>query len=133
MICSGHFADGAEKFIPETLEGETKPQWYPRQMLGSGNFRSGPRMAFMRGNLCYQIELHLMSVHVSHSCRKFRSPRNTLSAARQQRRGTPFREFADSQRASLPPGHRTLDAQPTPAAVGGIRAERSLDPKTKIT
>src|SRR6478672_10695267 len=33
VICCGHFADGAEKFTPAALEGETKPQWYLRQML----------------------------------------------------------------------------------------------------
>ena len=59
VICCGHFVDGAEKFAPETLEGETKPQWYLRQMLGSANFRAGPVLAFMSGNLCYQIEHHL--------------------------------------------------------------------------
>ena len=59
VICCGHFVDGAEKFTPETLEGETKPQWYLRQMLGSANFRAGPMLAFMSGNLCYQIEHHL--------------------------------------------------------------------------
>ncbi|WAC90272.1 fatty acid desaturase family protein [Mycobacterium sp. Aquia_213] len=59
VICCGHFADGAEKFTPETLEGETKPHWYLRQMLGSANFHAGPVLAFMSGNLCYQIEHHL--------------------------------------------------------------------------
>jgi fatty acid desaturase len=59
VICCGHFADGAEKFTPETLDGETKPQWYLRQMLGSANFDAGPVLAFMSGNLCYQIEHHL--------------------------------------------------------------------------
>jgi fatty acid desaturase len=59
VICCGHFADGAEKFTPETLEDETKPEWYLRQMLGSANFDAGPVMAFMSGNLCYQIEHHL--------------------------------------------------------------------------
>ncbi|HEX5253186.1 MAG TPA: fatty acid desaturase [Mycobacterium sp.] len=59
VICCGHFADGAEKFTPESLDGETKPQWYLRQMLGSANFHAGPILAFMSGNLCYQIEHHL--------------------------------------------------------------------------
>ena len=59
VICCGRFVDGAEKFTPEALEGETKAQWYLRQMLGSANFRAGPVMAFMSGNLCYQIEHHL--------------------------------------------------------------------------
>jgi fatty acid desaturase len=59
VICCGHFADGAEKFTPETLENETNAEWYLRQMLGSANFDAGPVMAFMSGNLCYQIEHHL--------------------------------------------------------------------------
>ncbi|MBJ7336114.1 fatty acid desaturase [Mycolicibacterium sp.] len=59
VICCGHFTDGARKFDPVTLEDETKPEWYLRQILGSANFRAGPVMAFMSGNLCYQIEHHL--------------------------------------------------------------------------
>ena len=59
VICCGHFADGAEKFTPAALEGETKPEWYLRQMLGTANFDAGPVMAFLSGNLCYQIEHHL--------------------------------------------------------------------------
>jgi fatty acid desaturase len=59
VICCGHFVDGAEKFTPATLEHESKPEWYLRQMLGTANFNAGPIMAFMSGNLCYQIEHHL--------------------------------------------------------------------------
>ena len=59
VIACGHFADGAEKFEPAALDGETKPAWYLRQMLGSANFDAGPVLAFLSGNLCYQIEHHL--------------------------------------------------------------------------
>ena len=59
VIVCGHFADGAEKFSPSVLEDETKPEWYLRQMLGTANFRAGTVMAFMSGNLCYQIEHHM--------------------------------------------------------------------------
>ena len=59
VIVCGHFADGAEKFAPSVLESETKPEWYLRQMLGTANFRAGPVLGFMSGNLCYQIEHHL--------------------------------------------------------------------------
>ncbi|EPQ79408.1 fatty acid desaturase family protein [Mycobacterium marinum] len=59
VIACGHFPDGAEKFTPAALEGETKPEWYLRQMLGTANFRAGPVLAFLSGNLCYQIEHHL--------------------------------------------------------------------------
>ncbi|MCW2654939.1 MAG: fatty acid desaturase [Mycobacterium sp.] len=59
VIFCGHFPDGAEKFTREEYENETQPEWYLRQMLGSANFHAGPLMAFMSGNLCYQIEHHL--------------------------------------------------------------------------
>jgi NADPH-dependent stearoyl-CoA 9-desaturase len=59
VIFCGHFPDGAEKFTREEYESETQPEWYLRQMLGSANFTAGPLMAFMSGNLCYQIEHHL--------------------------------------------------------------------------
>lgn len=59
VIVCGHFVDGAEKFTPAVLEGETRPEWYLRQMLGSANFDAGPALRLMTGNLCYQIEHHL--------------------------------------------------------------------------
>ncbi|WP_461418132.1 fatty acid desaturase family protein, partial [Gordonia sp. GN26] len=59
VIFCGHFPDGAEKFTVESLENETQGQWYLRQMLGTANFDAGPAMAFLSGNLCYQIEHHL--------------------------------------------------------------------------
>jgi fatty acid desaturase len=59
VIVCGHFADGAEKFSESVLQDETKPEWYLRQMLGTANFRAGRVLAFMSGNLCYQIEHHL--------------------------------------------------------------------------
>ncbi len=59
VIFCGHFPDGAEKFTAGVLEQESKPEWYLRQMLGSANFRAGRVLAFLSGNLCYQIEHHL--------------------------------------------------------------------------
>ncbi len=59
VIFCGHFPDGAEKFTRQEFENETQAEWYLRQMLGSANFHAGPLMAFMSGNLCYQIEHHL--------------------------------------------------------------------------
>jgi fatty acid desaturase len=94
VICCGHFPDGAEKFNPVTLEGETKAEWYLRQMLGSANFRAGPVMAFMSGNLCYQIEHHLypdlpsnryaaIAKRVEAVCAAYDLPYTTGSLARQ--------------------------------------------------
>ena len=59
VIFCGHFPDGAEKFTKTDMIGETKGQWYLRQMLGSANFEGGPLLRFMSGNLCHQIEHHL--------------------------------------------------------------------------
>ncbi len=59
VIFCGHFPDGAEKFTKTDMIGESRGQWYLRQMLGSANFDAGPALRFMSGNLCYQIEHHL--------------------------------------------------------------------------
>ncbi|MCW2685581.1 MAG: fatty acid desaturase, partial [Mycobacterium sp.] len=59
VIFCGHFPDGAEKFTAEALKGETRAEWYLRQMLGAADFKAGPLLAFSSGNLCYQIEHHL--------------------------------------------------------------------------
>ena len=45
VIFCGHFPDGAEKFTKTDMVGETKGQWYLRQMLGSANFEGGPAAA----------------------------------------------------------------------------------------
>ena len=85
VIFCGHFPDGAEKFTKTDMIGETRGQWYLRQMLGSANFDAGPAMRFMSGNLCYQIEHHLypdlpsnrlheISVRVRRALRQVRPP-----------------------------------------------------------
>jgi fatty acid desaturase len=74
VICCGHFADGAEKFTPATLEGETKPEWHLRQMLGTANFRAGPVMAFLQSydgkhfdasDLVVDLQVHACSNQLS--------------------------------------------------------------------
>jgi NADPH-dependent stearoyl-CoA 9-desaturase len=90
VIFCGHFPDGAEKFTKTDMVGETKGQWYLRQMLGSANFEAGPAMRFMSGNLCHQIEHHLypdlpsnryaeISVRVRELCDKYDLPYTTGS------------------------------------------------------
>ena len=59
VIFCGHFPDGTETFDEERLDGETKGQWYVRQMLGSANLSGGPLFHIMTGNLSHQIEHHL--------------------------------------------------------------------------
>jgi linoleoyl-CoA desaturase len=90
VIFCGHFPDGAEKFTKTDMIGETKGQWYLRQMLGSANFDAGPVLRFMSGNLCHQIEHHLypdlpsnrlheISVRVRQVCEKYDLPYTTGS------------------------------------------------------
>ena len=94
VIFCGHFPDGAEKFTREEYENESQSEWYLRQMLGSANFTAGPLMAFLSGNLCYQIEHHLfpdlpsnryakISERVRALCEKYDLPYTTGPIARQ--------------------------------------------------
>jgi fatty acid desaturase len=96
VICCGHFADGTQKFTPAALQDETKPEWYLRQMLGTANFHAGPVLAFLSGNLCYQIEHHLfpdlssnryaqIARQVQPLCARFGLPYTTGPLTRQYR------------------------------------------------
>jgi linoleoyl-CoA desaturase len=90
VIFCGHFPDGAEKFTKTDMAGESKGEWYLRQLLGSANFENGPVLRFMSGNLCHQIEHHLypdlpssrlheISVRVRQVCDKYDLPYTTGS------------------------------------------------------
>ncbi len=59
VIICGHFPEGIETFDKASIEGETRGEWYVRQMLGSGNISGGPLMHLMSGNLSHQIEHHV--------------------------------------------------------------------------
>jgi linoleoyl-CoA desaturase len=59
VIFCGHFPDGTETFEEDRLEGETRGEWYVRQLLGSANLTGGPLFHIMTGNLSHQIEHHL--------------------------------------------------------------------------
>ncbi len=59
VILCGHFPFGVDTFAYDSIEGESRGEWYVRQMLGSANI-SGPWLVhFMSGNLSHQIEHHL--------------------------------------------------------------------------
>jgi linoleoyl-CoA desaturase len=88
VIFCGHFPDGAEKFTPTDMVGESAGHWYLRQMLGSANIDAGPTLGFLTGNLSYQIEHHLypdlpssrlaeISVRVREVCDKYDLPYTT--------------------------------------------------------
>lgn len=59
VIMCGHFPEGVETFERRSIIGETKGQWYLRQMLGSANISGSKLTHLMTGNLSYQIEHHL--------------------------------------------------------------------------
>ena len=59
VIMCGHFPEGVQTFTKTSIEGETRAEWYLRQMLGSANISGSPAMHFMTGNLSFQIEHHL--------------------------------------------------------------------------
>jgi len=88
IIFCGHFPDGALHFTEEEIEDETRAEWYLRQILGAANFKGGPLLHIMSGNLGYQIEHHLfpdlpsnrygdMSVRVRELCTKYDIPYTT--------------------------------------------------------
>ena len=59
VIMCGHFPAGVETFTKASIEGETRAEWYLRQMLGAANITGGEAMHLMTGNLSFQIEHHL--------------------------------------------------------------------------
>ncbi|MEU5724624.1 acyl-CoA desaturase [Micromonospora sp. NPDC047738] len=59
VIMCGHFPSGVETFEKTSIEGETKGEWYLRQMLGSANISGSRLLHIMTGNLSHQIEHHL--------------------------------------------------------------------------
>jgi linoleoyl-CoA desaturase len=59
VIMCGHFPDGVQTFEKKSIDGETRGEWYLRQMLGSANIEGGRLTHLMAGNLSFQIEHHL--------------------------------------------------------------------------
>lgn len=110
IIFCGHFTERVYTFKRESIEGETKGQWYLRQILGSSNISGGSVLHLMSGNLSHQVEHHLfpdipanryieMAPKVRAVCAKYGVPYNTGSFAAQL--WTVFKRIA---RYSLPGG-----------------------------
>ena len=59
IIFCGHFPEGVYSFTEDQVDGESRGQWYLRQLLGSANITGGPLFHVMTGNLSHQIEHHL--------------------------------------------------------------------------
>jgi len=90
VIFCGHFPDGAEVFDEKSIEGESRGQWYLRQISGSANIEGGRWMHILTGHLSHQIEHHLfpavpawrypaMAVEVRALCERYGLPYNTGS------------------------------------------------------
>ncbi len=94
IIFCGHFTADAETFPEESLKGETRGQWYRRQLRGSSNLTGGKIFHILTGNLSHQIEHHLfpdlpgmryadMSVRVREICERYGQHYNSGSFWRQ--------------------------------------------------
>ncbi len=94
VIFCGHFPDGAETFTEAQIEGETRADWYVRQLLGSANMTGSPLFHLMTGNLSHQIEHHLfpdlpsnryaeIAVRVQALCEQYDLPYTTGPMSRQ--------------------------------------------------
>jgi linoleoyl-CoA desaturase len=59
VIMCGHFPEGVATFERRSIKGETRGQWYLRQMLGSANISGSKLLHIMTGNLSHQIEHHI--------------------------------------------------------------------------
>jgi len=90
IIFCGHFTEDIYTFSRESIEGETKGQWYLRQILGSSNISGSKLLHLMSGNLSHQVEHHLfpdipanryieMAPKVRAVCAKYGIPYNTGS------------------------------------------------------
>lgn len=94
IIFCGHFPGDVEVFEEERLEGETKGEWYVRQLLGSANITGGPLFHILSGNLSHQIEHHLfpdlpsnryaeIAPRIRELCEKYGLPYNAGPLSRQ--------------------------------------------------
>ena len=92
VIFCGHFPEGTDTFTEEMVEGETRGDWYVRQMIGSANISGSKFMHLMTGNLSHQIEHHLfpdlpsnryaeVAPKVQEICKRYGLPYTTGPAA----------------------------------------------------
>jgi linoleoyl-CoA desaturase len=116
VIFCGHFPDGVDVFTEEMIEGETRGDWYIRQMLGSANISGSKLMHIMTGNLSHQIEHHCfpdlpsnhygeVAVEVREICQRYGLPYTTGPIHRQV-----GQSWAKVFRLALPP-RRTAKRQ----------------------
>jgi fatty acid desaturase len=59
IIFCGHFPTGVRLYTEDEARGESRGQWYVRQLNGSANIEGGSLLHVLSGHLSYQIEHHL--------------------------------------------------------------------------
>jgi linoleoyl-CoA desaturase len=130
IIFCGHFPDGAMHFTEEEIEDETRAEWYLRQILGAANFKGGPLLHILSGNLGFQIEHHLypdlpsnryaqISVRVRELCDKYDLPYTT---------GPLYRQYGQALRTILKlslPNRMTSSDQPEPPSPSRNRKRKT--------
>ncbi|MFD1213455.1 fatty acid desaturase family protein [Arthrobacter sp. GCM10027362] len=94
VIFCGHFPEGTDTFTEEMVDGETRGDWYVRQMIGSANISGSRLMHLMTGNLSHQIEHHLfpdlpssryaeIAPKIREICSRYRLPYNSGALPKQ--------------------------------------------------
>src|SRR6478735_4424881 len=123
VIFCGHFPDGVDVFTEEEIEGETRGDWYIRQMLGSANISGSKLMHLMTGNLSHQIEHHCfpdlpsnryheVAVEVREICQRYGLPYTTGPMPKQV-----YQAWAKVFRLALPNRPKPLPKAAVNAAV----------------
>lgn len=145
VIMCGHFPEGVETFTKHSIEGETRGQWYLRQMLGSANISGSPALHLMTGNLSHQIEHHLfpdlpsnryqeVAPKVRAVCEKYGLPYRTGSFPKQL--GSVWKKVC---RLALPPAGTSLRGSSrssskgrTDSAAPASAAKPATGPRTAV-
>ncbi len=94
IIYCGHFPEGTHVFAKEDVAGETRSEWYLRQILASANISGGRLFNVMSGQLSHQVEHHLwpdmpsnrlpeVAPRVQGLCRRYGVPYNDGRLRRQ--------------------------------------------------
>ncbi len=109
VIMCGHFPEGVQTFERRSIDGETRGEWYLRQMLGSANISGSKVMHFMTGNLSHQVEHHLFPDLPSNRYAEI-APQ-VQDAVRQVRPALRHRLAAPPGRLGVEEGHPALAAQ----------------------
>jgi NADPH-dependent stearoyl-CoA 9-desaturase len=94
VIFCGHFPEGVRVYREDEAVGESRGQWYLRQLSGSANIEGGRLFHVMTGHLSHQIEHHLfpdlpasrypeLAPRVQEICARYGQPYCTGSFRRQ--------------------------------------------------